>query len=215
MATIKKGILGPFSGSISNIVGYERLGTPCIRGKGDPQPQNFTDKQLAHQLRVRLANSFINPSKTYINIGFSKSTTGGQTAHNVAISHALKTGTKGEFPNLEIDFEKLLVSDGDLPQANNPQLELQENTKLMFSWDYDENFEFPNHRDQVMLLAYSPETKRSFYTIGGAKRSSRTEILEIYPELENERFETYISFIQEDRKSISPSIYTGRVTASR
>lgn len=63
MARILKGILGPFTGSIANVVGYERLGTACIRTKGDPQPQNFTEKQLSHQLRVRLANSFINRQK--------------------------------------------------------------------------------------------------------------------------------------------------------
>jgi hypothetical protein len=214
MARIKKGILGPITGSISNIIGYERLGTPCIRGKGDPQPQNFTEKQKAHQLRVKLANSFINPTKNFINIGFSLSTSGGQTAHNVAISHALKTGTKGEFPDLELDFENLLVSDGALAGALNPQVQLTEHAHLEFSWEYNEGLEFSNRRDQVMLLAFSPKTKRSFYTIGGAKRSLGQETLEIYPEIENESFETYIAFITEDRKLISRSSYTGQVLLS-
>jgi hypothetical protein len=211
MARIKKGILGPITGSISNIVGYVRLGTPCIRGKGDPQPQNFTDKQFAHQLRVKLANSFMNPAKNFINIGFSVSTTGGQTAHNVAISQAIKNGTKGEFPDIELDYENMLVSDGDLMGAFNPRVELLERSQLKFSWDYDNLVDFENRRDQIMLLAFSPKTKRSFYTIGGAKRSLGQDILEIYPEAEQESFETYIAFITEDRKRISKSSYTGQV----
>jgi hypothetical protein len=211
MARIKKGILGPFTGSINNIVGYERLGTPCIRGKGDPKPQNFTNKQLAHQLRIRLASSFINPSKGFINIGFSLSTTGGQTAHNVAMAHAIKIGTKGEFPDLELDFENLIVSDGALAEAAQPKVQLLDQSSIRFSWDYDKINDFPNRQDQVMLLAYSPKTKRSFYTVGGAKRSSGQEILEIYREVEQEIFETYIAFITEDHKSISKSTYTGRV----
>jgi hypothetical protein len=211
MATIKKGILGPITGSISNIIGYERLGTPCIRGKGDPQLQNFTHKQKAHQLRVKLANSFINPSKNFINIGFSLSTTGGQTAHNVAIAHAIKAATKGEFPNLELDFQNLLVSDGILSSAVNPKVEVVDGLHLKFSWDFDEMLEYSSRRDQVMLLAYSVKTKRSFYTIGGAKRSVGHEILEIYPEIEQDSFETYLAFITEDRKQISKSSYTGLV----
>jgi hypothetical protein len=214
MARIKNGILGPVIGSVGVVVGYERLGTPCLRGKGDPQPQTFTEKQKAHQLRVKLANSFINPSKNFINIGFSLSTTGGQTAHNVAMAHAIKTGTKGEFPELELDFENLLVSDGELSGALNPIVELIEGNYLKYSWDYDEMLEHENRKDQVMLLAYSPETKRSFYTIGGAKRSLGQEMLEIYARVEQESFETYISFITEDRKQISKSIYTGSIFLS-
>lgn len=211
MARIKKGILGPITGSISNITGYERLGTPCIRGKGDPQPQNFTDKQKAHQLRVKLANNFINPSKNFINIGFSLSTIGGQTAHNVAMAHAIKSGTKGEYPDLELDFENLRVSDGALNKALNPQVELLGRSQLNFTWEYNETDEFSNRRDQVMLLAYSHEMKRSFYTIGGAKRSLGQDTLDIYPGNGHDVFETYIAFITEDRKSISVSSYTGPV----
>ncbi len=214
MATIKKGILGPVTGSIGKVIGYERLGTPCIRIKAEPKEQNFTSKQRAHQLRVRLANSFINPSKAFINIGFSLSTTGGQTAHNVAMAHAIRNGTKGEFPELELDFENLLVSDGELPGAVNPQVELSINSNLKFSWDYDNSLEFALRKDQVMLLAYSPETNRSFYTIGGAKRSAGQDILELYTELQPEVFETYIAFISEDRKLISRSTYTGKVIIS-
>jgi hypothetical protein len=211
MATIKKGILGPISGSIGQIIGYERLGTPCIRTKGDVKKYSFTLKQKAQQLRVKLANSFINPAKAFINIGFSLSTTGGQTAHNIAMAHAIRTGTKGEFPDLELDFENLLVSDGELGGAMNPRVELLDHVNLQFSWDYDNNLEFSGRKDQVMLLAYSVETKRSFYTIGGAKRSAKADILEIYTDMELEVLETYIAFISEDRKTISRSTYIGKV----
>ena len=202
--------MGPITGTVANIVGYERLGTACIRRKADTTGRVFSEKQQAHHLRVKLANSIMNPSKNFINIGFSLSTTGGQTAHNVAISQVIRSGCKGDFPNLELDFENLLVSAGDLEKARNPRVELA-GTSLKFTWDYDNMQEFANRNDQVMLLAYSPETGRSFYTLGGAKRSTGMEILEIYPELQEERFETYISFITEERKHISRSTYTGRV----
>jgi hypothetical protein len=209
MARINKGILGPITGTLANITGYERLGTPCIRINGERQKQNFTDKQLAHQLRVRLANSFINPSKSFINVGFSLSTSRGQTAHNVAMSQALKTGIKGQYPELELDFEHMLVADGVRQGARNAEVTSLEGNHLLFTWAYDEMEEFSIRRDQVMLLAYSPATQISFYTIGGAPRYSKQAILEVYPEIEQESLETYIAFITEDRKAVSKSTYTG------
>ena len=211
MARIKKGIMGPITGTIANIVGYERLGTPCVRRKADATGRVFSEKQQAHHLRVKLANSFMNPSKNFINIAFSLSTTGGQTAHNVAISQVIRSGCKGDFPNLELDFENLLVADGDLEKARNPKVALI-GTSLKFTWDYDNMQEFANRDDQVMLLAFSPETGQSFYTLGGARRSTGMEMLEVYPELDQQSFETYIAFITEDRKQISRSMYTGRLT---
>lgn len=213
MATIKKGIMGPFSGTIANVVGYERLGTACMRKKADFSGRVFSEKQLAHQQRVRLANSFINPSKNFINVGFSLSTKGGQTAHNVAIAQVIHNGFIGAFPNLEIDFKNVLVADGDLEKARNPLVELS-GTSLKFTWDFDNMLEFYNGSDQVMLLAYSSESGRSFHILGGARRSTGIETLALYPEHEQESFETYIAFITEDRKSISRSKYTGQVTTS-
>ena len=213
MARIKNGILGPFKGSIANVVGYERLGTPCMRKKADLTGRVFSEKQLAHQQRVRLANSFINPCKNFINTSFSLTTIGGQTAHNVAISHVMHSGLKCDFPNLELDFENLLVADGDLEKARDPKVEII-GTSLKFTWDYDNMQEFANRNDQVMLLAFSPETGQSFYTLGGARRSTGMEMLEVYPELDQQSFETYIAFITEDRKQISRSMYTGRLTMS-
>ena len=206
--------MGPFKGTIANVVGYERLGTACMRKKADLTGRVFSEKQLAHQQRVRLANSFINPSKNFINIGFSLSTKGGKTAHNVGFSHVMHGGLKGVFPDVELDFENLLVADGDLERARNPRVELVESS-LKFIWDYDNMQEFDSRNDQVMLLAYSPETSRSFYTLGGARRSTGMEILEIYPELQEEKFETYIAFVTEDRKQISRSIYTKSVDVHR
>jgi len=125
----------------------------------------------------------------------------------------MQSGFKGVFPELELDFENLLVADGALEKARNPQVELAGNS-LKFTWDFDNLLEFQNGLDQVMLLAYSPETGRSFHILGGARRSSGMEILQVYPELEQERLETYIAFITEDRKQISRSTYTGSLIYS-
>jgi hypothetical protein len=211
MARIKNGIMGPFRGTIANVVGYERLGTACMRKKADLTGRVFSEKQLAHQQRVRLANSFINPSKNFINIGFSLSTKGGQTAHNVAMSRLMQSGLKGVFPDVELDFENLLVADGDLEKARNPKVEFI-GTALKFTWDYDNMQEFRYRNDQVMLLAFSPESGQSFYILGGARRCRGMEMLEVYPELDQQSFETYIAFITDDRKQISRSTYTRSVT---
>jgi hypothetical protein len=62
-----------------------------------------------------------------------------------------------------------------------------------------------------MLLAYSPETKSAYYLKSGARRHEKQDFLEVYMEVEYHTFETYISFISDDRQMIANSSYTGAI----
>jgi hypothetical protein len=70
---------------------------------------------------------------------------------------------------------------------------------------------FYNERSQVMLLVYSADLNKSFYTMSGARRLSGTDWLELPHYFNGLGLETYISFTGDDRKRISDSVYAGRV----
>ncbi len=61
-------------------------------------------------------------------------------------------------------------------------------------------------------MAYFPDKKIAVYLISGVQRDKMEEILFIDDQLKDEEAETYISFVTDDRKAISNSIYTGRIT---
>jgi len=213
MARIKKGILGPFIGSLANITGYLRLGVPVIRTKVDPAdlPKVRTPRQNEVTARFRLAMIFIKPVTPFINVGFSLHRVPGQTAHNVAVSKVLSQGIKGEYPELELDFPNIQVSHGELPGAAHPEATLLHARSIRFSWEVHPNDDYQHMRDQVMLLAFSPEDGSAYYLKSGARRSGGEEFLEVYAERANQTFETYIAFISDDRQMISDSQYTGKI----
>jgi hypothetical protein len=214
MARIKNGILGPIVGSIANVTGCIRLGVPVLKKKIQPTvvSKHRTPKQKGVTTKFQLAMQFIKPVTPFINIGFSLNRAPGQTAHNVAVSKILAQGFKGDFPDMELNFPNIIVTHGGLAPAENPRVELENGTTLRFSWDSDPEDYSDRKRDQVMLLAFSPETHTAFFLKSGARRSEGTEFLQVYPELENQSFQTYISFISDDRQMIANSSYIGEVS---
>jgi hypothetical protein len=213
MARIKRGILGPFIGSLANITGYLRLGVPVIRTKIDPAdvPKVRTPKQQEVTARFRLAMTFIKPVTPFINVGFSLHRAPGQTAHNVAVSKVLSQGITGEYPELKLDFQNIPVSQGELRGAVHPEVALINPERIRFSWEVNPNDFSERRRDQVMLLAFSPEDGTAYFLKSGARRSAGEEFLDIYPEQANQTFETYISFISDNREMIADSQYTGQI----
>ncbi len=82
---------------------------------------------------------------------------------------------------------------------------------LKFSWTYDELNPLAAPDDKTMLMAFFPLDKTRFYRIGGVERKRCEQILEIDELMKGEEAETYISFITDERKAISNSIYTGKI----
>jgi len=213
MARIQKGILGPFIGSLANITGYLRLGVPVIRTKVDPAdvPKVRTPKQKEVTAKFSLAMTFIKPVTPFINVGFSLHRAPGKTAHNIAVSKILSQGITGEYPELALDFPNIPVCHGELPGAVHPEVTLINPKRLRFSWEVDSNEDPERKRDQVMLLAFSPQDGTAYYLKSGARRSAGAEFLDIYAEQANQTFQTYISFISDDREMIADSRYTGQI----
>lgn len=69
-----------------------------------------------------------------------------------------------------------------------------------------------------MMLAYLPANNRVYYTLSSARRSMGEDLLEIRTvpvakgsAKKDDVIETYIAFISDDRRSISDSVYAGRI----
>jgi hypothetical protein len=217
MAIIKKGILGPLEGSLANVTGYLRLNKPVLRMKPErgakaKKPRSL--KQLASNARMALVMKFIKPNTPFLNVGFSLNRPDGWTAHNMAVSQLLHFGIHGEYPALELNYQNILVSDGDLPMAINTMVEMTEESTIRFSWDVTAKSSYQRSRDQVMLLAFMPEEQTAFYLNSGARRNAGQELLEVCSGISGQVFETYIAFISDDRKKISKSIYAGQIVVA-
>jgi uncharacterized protein DUF6266 len=136
----------------------------------------------------------------------------GQTfsANNAAKSYQLLNALTGAYPDLTIDYSKVKLCKGDLPPAEQVEV-VVEDKGFRFTWEVAPKMDFYNKRSQVMLLVFSPDLNKSFYTMSGARRLAGTDWLELPDYFSGLELETYISFTGDDRKRISDSVYAGRV----
>jgi len=218
MARLKSGILGPIIGKIANLVGYIRLGQPVIRteARKPKKKRARSDAQKAVNLKFKIVKSFIADISDFINVGYKLDVAGTtKIPENNAVSYHINEAVTGTYPDLVLDYSKVLVSRGKLPVPLNPTVELVGDV-LKFKWDIDPKSDWKRKRDQVMLLAYKTATQEPDYVLSGARRFEGTDELPVRIARNKNRkddfLETYIAFIADDRQSISNSVYVGRVT---
>lgn len=205
MATIKN---GETNGKLGNTVTYQLLNKTVTRTIGvNTKPP--TKAQLANRQGITMGNAFMKSIKAFIKISFKTiAAQKGMYAHSRFMSNFKLYALKGTYPDLYVDYANLLMSEGNLPVAENPAVEKTEDG-IKLTWNKVKAY--PRNMDQVMIMAYFPELNKATYLTAGTKRGSGEELLEIKSSLINEKMEVYISFISEDRNAVSNSIYVGQI----
>jgi hypothetical protein len=208
MATYKNGFMGNYRGKIGNLVFYEVKGRQVVRsvGKITVPP---TPAQLQNRNEMETVVGFLRPLKELISIGFNLKAKGSsRTPYNMAVSYNKIHAVSGAYPNVVMNFEKVLVTEGRMKGVDDPLVELSP-AGLSFSWVCPDQLEWPRSNDQVIVLAYFPELENAEYLLYGASRLRAEAQLALAPELISAHMEVYISFIAQDRKQISNSTYLG------
>ncbi len=212
MAVSKNGFNGLVTGKIGATYYYIRNGKQEMRGASHiVKPRS--EKQLAQQQRMSVLNPIIRFLKLYIRVGFQLAgIEKGDSANNCFRSYNLKHAIKGEYPNQEIDYPLVRLSEGSLSVPLNPLAESTEDG-FKFTWQYDPQDPNGSPYNRTMLMVYfpDPDQPRFFQMISGAERSEGEELIKVHSGMKGRYAETYISFITDDRSAISNSVYTGRI----
>lgn len=210
MAVFKNGSSGGFSGRNGNVITYMLNGQWVSRiiGLRTDKP---TKPVLAVWQVTKLAADFLKPVKDFIRIGFELETKGTfLNFHNVAAEYNRLNAITGDYHDRRIDFTKVLFSKGKMPAT--PGINVKGVKKgLTFSWDSSFSASGIKANDEVMLLAYEPDTKDATFSLYAGKRAEGEASLSIRKRKGPLVLETYISFISQNRKIISDSIYTGQI----
>ncbi|MES2456731.1 MAG: DUF6266 family protein [Bacteroidota bacterium] len=216
MARMKHGPYGPIVGKIGGTVGYIRLGQPILRVLKHATNKPPTKGQLAARAKIGLVSGFVASINEFTNISFKPKSrqTIGKTAQNMAVSANMASAVMGEYPDFQLDGTKLVISEGKLALPPNCAVELEGET-LRFSWQGGNLVGFPYSTEQVMMLAYFPESKRSMAIAGGARRTAEQDFLPLGRsddrEIPETCVDTYIAFVSNDRESVSNGLYLGRI----
>lgn len=212
MAKLLSGILGPFIGSIKHVTGYLRLGIPVMKFKNPKKTFKVTTirtpAQLAMNSKMSVTMTFLRHLTSFVNIGFSTSVKPGQTPHNIAVSRMLLKGVKGEYPNYQLDYPNIQLTDGKLRLPENIQVQKQ-GDNIVITWDIPYGETHIRSRDQVMAVCYDT-TGYAIKLLSGARITAGGEIMQVDASRKKE-MHIYVSFISDDRKQIAPSFYAGMI----
>ena len=212
MGKLKNGAFGHVTGRIGNLVCYTLNGENVTRQVGTINKAP-TEKKLANYQGLTIANTFQKTILPFINLGFAKAAMQNrQNPYNEAMSFNKKHALKGNYPFIEMDYSKALVSRGELPPALDPAISLLPNG-LEFSWQMPPDMEYCDTNDRTMLLLYFPQgtdasgRPYAVWELSGARRKAGIDFIELDANEIEKPFEAYISFISDDRFEVSDSVW--------
>lgn len=204
MAKYLQGINGVFIGKVGTVVGCVWKGIPYMRSKGNPRSGPPTEKESKNRENFASSHAWLQPLLLFLRAGFAGYSPTVQ-GYNAAKSYNLKNARiQGEIvPDL------VKVSSGNLPLSQALTVDYQD-AKLHFNWS-TADVPQTSAKDQIMVLAYHPETRTAIFDTQGAFRSMGNQILNTYHEFVGKTVHVYAAFVAADRSQQSDSLYLGPI----
>jgi hypothetical protein len=213
MAKLPKGILGPISGKIGNVVGASCHGVAYVRSapkkKKKKKKKMKSRAQLANEARFKFVNRWMVPFHPFILLGFQNLPVE-KPAISTAFGLNYRQAVIGSYPDFEIDFSKVVLSVGDLPGLDRPVIGFKAANEVELTWEKS-NDQLASFDDQLMLVLYSAELELADGFMGGTKRVSGKCIYEFDEQLTGKVLDVFVSVTSRDRKRIAESVYLGRI----
>ena len=207
MARLKGGILGAFQGKIGPVVASKRGDTVYIKSRPKTVRHPNTKKQLAAKNSFGVAASLGSLLLPFVK--HSIITDKGKTAYKACVSYNKTSAVAQTGNGFEVDYEKLVLSKGELEGLRDAKAERAGAGAIRFSWTDNSGVTGALGDDRVLLLAIAPEHNEIFYRINGANRMDETALLPVPEDLADEPLYVYVSVQTADRTDASPSEYIG------
>lgn len=208
MATFNQGILGGFSGKVGTVIGYIWKGISCMRGVATSYTNPNTLAQLEQRTKFSVVIKFLRPFLNYLRIGFA-SQAQKMTAFNAAMQRNLAVAVKGVYPAFEINYPKVVLSEGSLPNAINlAAVSVLEGT-VDVTWDANMDEAGASATDTAMIAIYCPILGKVVTIYEGATRATEKQTITVPAVFSGTECHVYFSFNNE--KDVSNSEYIGIV----
>jgi hypothetical protein len=209
MGTIEKGFMGGFKGKLGTAVGATWKGLNVIRSRpprkrtGEP-----SDSQLEAQAIFALLSNFLRPLADLFDRTYKKSAVG-MSGVNKAFSENKRAFT-GTFPDLTIDYPKVVLGRGSLQNLQAPAATSAVTGRLQFTWTDNSGKNKALSSDLVFVAAYSPDLDEWEFHQDAAPRNAGSFVLDV-PAFAGKPVQTYMGVMSADKKKIADSQYTGVV----
>ncbi|WP_158796635.1 DUF6266 family protein [Pedobacter sp. L105] len=214
MANVVSGPATGYSGTVGGVTySQQPNGAPTTaKQKNKKSDKPLTPGQLSVCMDTAITAAFIKSIENFAKAGYAiQAKKDRMNQHNSMVRYMRATALTGVYPERKIDFPRLLVSKGEMPAPRDVTVTVNE-FGFVFTWNPETNIKAVHYSDQIMLLAYFPELNSGESHIGGAQRYIGKDLLALSGVEHGYVAEIYISFIANDRSSVSNSIYLGQLT---
>ncbi|WP_316751939.1 DUF6266 family protein [Pedobacter gandavensis] len=212
MAICKPGPFGHPSGKIGNTIFYMLKGQPVCRSNGKPGKVSL--KQKANRQEMSVAMELLKPMKDFINVSFKMESAGSvKNPHNLATSYNKKQALTGDYPNIKVDYSKVVLSRGLLEMATDLKVSKAADG-LQLSWD--SGMEEHSALDDIMMVLVShPTRKRASTFLNAGRRGDGSCFIPLDKDwMLKEQMEVYVCFKSSNEKLISDSAYLGNLNGA-
>jgi hypothetical protein len=208
MARLKDGALGGFSGKVGSVIGYRYRNKDYIRSMPAQSKKAPTLKQLASRGRFKFFNEWRNPLSGFFNVTF-KNQSDTHSAQNAAhrLNKEIITGT---YPDFAIDYAKVIISKGALPQVLDLQMQ-HEKDMLHFTWQPNLVGTALGTDLMAILVCHSNDMNFFQASLNAAERDNNQCAFKVDYTTPGEKIEIYATFISNDRERASDSQYMGSI----
>ena len=136
------------------------------------------------------------------------------TAYNYAVQYALKNAMTGEAPDFELDYSKVLISDGQLSRETTAGAELVDG-KVNFHWADNSGSGKCTSTDNAVLLVYNVDQSELSYSIGAVTRGMKAGSLPLPYNQTGDTLLFYLFFQSaSDETLVSSSHFLGSVVVA-
>lgn len=208
MARHREGELGGIQGRVGTmVVSKWKNKTVVRRAPRFSENRKFSQGQLEQHAKFRLATKFFKSFTGLLKDSYEPAKD--QSQRNEAFKNTIENAIIGDYPNYQLDYNKIRVSKGKLKIPLEAYVEAATGA-VRFNWH---PLAIPGQaegNDRSILIVYCPEIDYLVYTIAGAERSVGTSLYNV-PYFAGKDVHTWMAFISPDGKYRSDSVYTGTV----
>jgi len=212
MGRIKKGILGGFSGKVGTVVGANWKSISYMRSLAQNVKNPRTPGQLKQRSKIALVVSLLKQLTAALRIGW-KLHAKKQSAFNAATKYALANAIKGTFPNFQIDYPKVMISQGSLPTLQKTMLAANL-SRLTLNWENNSGIGAAKPTDKLLFVAVNTNKGENLIITDAAERSDGSYQLTVPQWVGSNFVYVYAGFVSEDGKEVSNSCCMGPVTVT-
>ena len=209
MGTIRKGILGGFSGKVGTVVGASWRGISYIRSLPQKVRNPRSDGQRSQRTKFSLVVSLLKPMNALLRVGW-KLYAHRQSPFNAATSYTLANAITGTYPEYEIDVSKVLISRGSLTPAANAKATVTSGN-IVLSWNDNSGIGAAKPTDKALIAVINPIKDETITNAAGADRSAGTQTVVIPDAWSGDAVDVYLGFVSEDGREVANSSYLGSI----